>query len=227
VNQRVRRVDITRRRTVAAGGLAFAFALAAAGGAGCDSQDKILRYKPFFTNIEGAVTATPAIGAEPDAPVTNRSSTDPESAASSSDEPVDPSALAESYYDRLGKLPDSKIRLEAGDIGTLIRHLRWTLDTDRDEVLVDWLLAEDLLTELRQRKQEPQDYVDWLHDHRRDIEAMLARMPMAERSPTVIYEQTGKRQYCVRLTGSAQRGMKFTELWVAMERGKYRLLWIS
>jgi hypothetical protein len=197
---------------------------------GCKSEDKILKYKPFFTNIKDAVTQTPAVGVGSSGPTTMSNSPAPVSddgATASSDEPVDPAALAEGYYDRIAKLPDHMVKLEAGDIGTLIRHLRWTLDEDRDEVLIDQLLAEDLLEELHSRRQEPEDYVDWLHQNRRDVEAMLARMPMAERSPTVVYEQTGRRQYRVRLTGSAERGLKFTELWVVMERGKYRLLWIS
>lgn len=190
----------------------------------CETEDKIVRYKPFFTNIQDAVTATPAVGVESGEAATRSYSGD---GTISTDEPVDPAKIAESYYDRMAKLPEHMVKLDAGDIGTLIRHIRWTLDEDKDQILIDQLFAEDLLTELRSRRQDPEDYVDWLHENRRDIEAMLARMPMAERSPTVLYEQTGRRQYRVRLTGAAERGVKFTQLWVAMERGKYRLLWIS
>lgn len=197
---------------------------------GCQSEDKILKYKPFFTNVSGAVTATPAVGVEDGglgAPKTASSTTGEGYEGAGGGEPIDPTSLADSYYDRLAKLPDHMVKLEAGDIGTLIRHLRWTLDEDRSDVLIDQLFAEDLLAELRSRNQDPEEYVDWLYDNRREIEQMFARMPMAERSPTVVYEQTARRQYRVRLTGAAGRGMKFTELWVAMERGKYRLLWIS
>lgn len=221
-----RRRGIVRMAWCAAVGVAAG--VVACAGAGCQKEDKILRYKPFFTNISDAVTQTPAVGVEPmtGMPVTN-SPTGDEVHGASSNEPVDPAAIAEGYYDKLAKLPDHMVKLEAADIGTLIKHLRWTLDEDRDEVLIDWLLADDLISELRSRHQDPEDYVDWLHDNRRDIEQMLARMPMAERSPTVVFEQTGRRQYRIRLSGAAERGVKFTQLWVAMERGKYRLLWIS
>ncbi len=218
-------LGLTLRACVAA----CAAGVAMMGLAGCETEDKILKYRPFLSNVQGATTQTPAVGVETGEPakVTTSSHEDGATTTMSNDEPVDPSVVAESYYDRLAKLPDKHVKLEAGDIGTLIRHLRWTLDEDRDEILIDQLLAEDLIERLRMKGEDPLDYVDWLHENRRDIEAMLARMPMAERSPTVTFVQTAKKQYCISLTGSAEKGMKFTELWVAMERGKYRLLWIS
>jgi hypothetical protein len=218
-----------RGAAVAAARVGLAALGAWGGGAlvsGCASEDKILKYKPFFTNVQGAVTATPAVGVEASGDRA-ASATAGESPVPANGEPVNPDAVAESYYDKLAKLPDHLVTLEAGDIGTLVHHVRWTLDTDRDRVLIDQLLAEELISELRSRGQTPDDYVDWLHENRRDVEIMLARMPMFERSPTVVYEQTAKHTYRVRLTGAAERGVKFTQLWVSMERGRYRLLWIS
>jgi len=190
---------------------------------GCASEQRILRYKPFLANIDNAVTATPAVGVEPSQQSVT-SSFDPDDAPSA--EPIDPTVVGEGFYDRMAKLPDKLVTLEAGDIISLIHHVRWTLDEDRDDLLIDQLFSEALLDELHSRGQSPEDYVDWLHENRRDIEIMFARMPMVP-SPNALVQQTAKHQYRVRLNGLAAKGIRFTELWVAMERGKYRLLWIS
>ena len=49
---------------------------------------------------------------------------------------------------------------------------------------------------------------------------------MAERTPTVIVDQPGDRQWVLRLTGQASENVKFKVVGVRQEMGMWRLEWL-
>jgi hypothetical protein len=106
-------------------------------------------------------------------------------------------------------------------------HLERTLDEGEDDLIFDQLVSEETKRHMEREGRDPREVVAMLKLSRRDLAQMFARMPFGEQSPTARFEQTAKRQYVLRLTGAAAKDVKFTKLWVALEGGSFKFLWVS
>lgn len=176
----------------------------------CASQEKVVRYKPFLTGIDGATFGGPK----------------------GSQGPVDPNAgytdpTANSEEKLVTENPDGTKTLISRCPLHVMSHLERFLDEHDDRTLIEQVISEKTLAEFRSRGQTDVELLDYLYANRRNIAMMFARMPLAEHSPTVIVDQPGDKTWVIRLTGSSTRGLACTRLYVRLERGQWRFLWIN
>jgi hypothetical protein len=176
------------------------------GAAGCAPEERVTSYKPFLTGVSGA-----QFGQQP---VSGRT----QSTAWHGD-PDDGRIVIEN--------PDGSRTLLCRTVRALMTHLERELDEGNSDVILKQLISRRTLEEFERRGESPRAIVDFLHKHRRDIAVLFARMPMAERSPTVILQQPGDNVWILKLTGAAAQDTRFTRLWVVMERGSWKFYWVT
>lgn len=173
--------------------------------AACAQEERVTQYKPFFTGLSGAKFNT---------------------------EPVD---STRGYADPTAS-PDNRTVIEnpngsrvllCRSVRALMSHLERELDEENSDIIIQQLISKRTLDEYESRGETPKAIIDFLQKHRRDIAMLFARMPMAERSPTVILKQPGDGVWILQLTGAAAEDTKFTKLWVVMERGSWRFYWVT
>lgn len=188
-------------------GCLWVFATCAA--IGCQKEEKVVRYKPFFTGIAGAEFG----GQEPvRAPVTAARR--------------DPTAVDEgSEVVRVN--PDKTKSLDLRSPRQTMLALEKLLDEEDDETIWTQLLSTVTIDELAERGYTRQQYLEYLHESRRDIAKTFARMPLGHSTPTVITEKPEPKLWIMRLTGSATKDVRFTRVWVRLEEGQWRLRWID
>lgn len=111
-----------------------------------------------------------------------------------------------------------------------IRHVQFHLYefiTGADENdFFEQVFADAAKRELAEMGKDPLEELRALRDQRADIITLLSRLPNAEFSPGVIMESMGSRVIRLRLAGPAARDTRYTELWVAMQRGEWRFFWV-
>ncbi len=173
--------------------------------AGCKAEESVTRYKPFFTGLSGVTYSTPPV--DP-----SRGYADPTAA------PPQGSIIEH---------PDGTRTLLCKSVRALMSHLERELDEDNTDIIVKQLLSTRTLAEYESRGETPAAIVAHLREHRRDIAMLFARMPMAERSPTVILRQPGGGVWVLELTGAAAKDTRFRKLWVVMERGEWKFYWVT
>lgn len=185
--------------------------IALMGIAGCAEDEKVTRYKPFFAGMEGAEYS----GLKPVV-----------SAREASDSGVQ-AALDEQAATGVIEHPDGRREFITTSVSLLTRHLETLLDENTpasDKELLEQLIDERTKRHYESEGKPPEQYVRWLQKNRKDLAKMFARMPMGERTPTVIVRQPGDNTWVIILTGQATRGVKFTELWVRQDMGRWRLV---
>lgn len=180
--------------------------------AACESDQKVIEYKPFFTGLEGA-----EFGGQQ--PVVNRDL--PAGGA------VDAAEIDEAQNKLVVENPDGSKRLILASPLHVMRLTELLLNEGHDQLMIDQLFSEKTLLEFGGPDRSAQQAVDYLREHQRDLSILFARMPLAENSPTVIVDQPGDRTWIIRLTGKPAEGLRFTRLWVRMEHGKWKFLWVT
>lgn len=186
--------------------LLLAAALAATGFLGaCQSEQRVVRYNPFLANVPGAETRAKPVG-------------------SRFKDFKDPTALP--GESTLTKNPDGSIKLIAKNVRHLMINIQMCLEYEDDEVLYEQVISEQTKQEFQGQGKDPHETVAFLKDNRDDVMALFARMPFGEQSPNIILKQPARRTMVLELTGLAAKDMRFTELWVVMEQGDWKLLWI-
>ncbi|MBX3402579.1 MAG: hypothetical protein KF699_04105 [Phycisphaeraceae bacterium] len=186
----------------------FAAALCAVlfAAAGCATEERVTSYRPFLTGVSGA-----QFGQQP---VSGRAPT-----SASNADPGDGRIVIEN--------PDGSRTLLCRTVRALMSHLERELDEGNTDVILKQLISRRTLEEFDRRGESPRAIVDFLQKHRRDIAVLFARMPMAERSPTIILQQPGDNVWILKLTGAAAEDTRFTRLWVVMERGSWKFYWVT
>lgn len=175
---------------------------------GCQSQEKVVRYKPFFTGIAGAEFG----GQEPVRPTVAARR--------------DPTAVEENA-EVIRVNPDKTKALDLRSPRQTMMALERLLDEEDDETIWTQLLSSVTIEELQQRGYTRQQYLDHLYENRREIAKTFARMPLGHNTPTVITEKPEPKVWIMRLTGTATKDMRFTRVWVRLEEGQWRLRWID
>lgn len=177
---------------------------------GCQREENVVRYKPFFTGITGA-EVTRGAGAVPVNP--DLGHIDPTKL------PADAKLIVEN--------PDGSKTLIAKSLRHMMGHLERCLDEGEDELLMDQVISEKTKQQYRSEGKDPQQIIRFLKRNRKDIAKLFSRMPMGEYTPTVILEQPGDKMWAIRLTGAAARDMKFTKVWARLEEGHWRFVWVE
>jgi hypothetical protein len=181
-----------------------AFAWVAA--AGCQTEDKVLYYKPFFTGISGAEFH----GAQP--------------------------VNSQAGYSDPTHVPEQKIVIEKADgtkiliaktVRHMMTHVERCLDEGDDDLLMEQVISSKTIEQYRAQGKDPQEIIKYLRKNRKDLAKLFSRMPLGEYTPTVILEQPGDKTWVVKLSGKPAEGMKFTRVWARMEEGNWKFLWVN
>ncbi len=189
--------------------------------AGCAPEERVVNYTPFFDGLEGAggarrVRDGVVAGQEGDGAGT-----------------TDPTASADALPQELVQTtPEGKKRIVSRSVRHVMVHLATLLNEGDDDTLYEQLLADHTKRHFaEQGKDARAESLAYFKGHREEIMALFARMPMAERSPGVLLEPAGGtatgRLFKLRLQGTAARGVMFTDLWLAVEKGQWKLVWVD
>jgi hypothetical protein len=177
--------------------------------AACQPEQKVTKYKPFFTGLGDAKFGT---------------------------DPVNPN---EGYVDPTAISPEEKIVITNDDGSrtflspsprSVMTHVETLLDEntpEADTILVEQIISQKTIEHYQTDGKDPTEYVHKLHEQRKDIAKLFARMPMAEHSPTVLIDQPGDNMWVIKLTGAPTKGLKLTRIWVRLEKKQWKLVWID
>lgn len=174
--------------------------------AGCQSEEKVVRYNPFLANVPGAETSMKPVG-------------------SRFKDFKDPSRLDGDKT--VIENPDGSIKVVAKSIRHLMTNIMLCLEYEDDEVLFEQVVSDQTKAEFRGRGQDPKEVVELLKNSRGDIALLFSRMPFGEQSPNVIIQQPARRTMMLEVTGLAAKDLTYTQLWAVMEKGNWKLLWIK
>ena len=179
--------------------------VAAATLAGCQPEEKIVRYNPFLANVPGAETQTKPVG--------NRfeNYTDPSTL------PGDKTVITN---------PDGSVTLLARSVRHMMMNIQLCLEHEDDQVLYDQVISDQTKQEFQAQGKDPHQAVEFIKTNRDDIMTLFSRMPFGEQSPNIILKQPARRTILLEVTGLAAKDMRFTQLWAVMEKGNWKLLWI-
>lgn len=204
---------------------------------GCQPEQRDVRYKPFFTGVEGAEELR--FGTPPTVEKASR-------------EPVAGPAMVENA--------DGSVRLVTSTPSQLFGHLRKLLGSPEilrpsqeaaaaradvaagvatgqppkpmpplksRELLGRQLLARETVAEFEAMGLTGDDAYDRLVAHRDHIIGLFRAMPFGERTPNVLMERLGPNLMRVRVTGRMAEDLAWTFVDVRMERGQWKLVWFG
>ncbi|MGQ0627457.1 MAG: hypothetical protein ACT4PL_05070 [Phycisphaerales bacterium] len=177
--------------------------------AGCETEERIIRYDPFLARIDKAQTQTPPVmdtQARPDM--------------------IDPSTVG---LDELRiRNPDGTISIRSAAIRHCMINLALCLQAGEDELLYEQVVSEETKRHFRTQEGDPRAAtLAFVKDNYGDLMALFQRMPAAERSPGVTMSKQGPGKLKLELAGPPAEGLKLTTLWVVMERGNWRFWWVT
>lgn len=172
----------------------------------CATEERVISYKPFLTGVAGA-----EFGQQPVVPGSVP--------AGAQGDPADGRIVIEN--------PDGTRTLLCRTVRAVMTHLERELDEGNTDIILAQLISRRTLEEFERRGEPATAITDFLQKHRRDIAVLFARMPMAERSPTIILQQPGDNVWILKLTGASAEDTRFTKLWVVMERGSWKFYWVT
>lgn len=174
---------------------------------GCASEENVVKYRPFFTGIQGAEFATDPVNP--------------------SKGYVDPTAVADNRI--VIEHDDGSRTFVARSPRHVMVHVETLLDEDdprSDRVLLDQLVSEKTKEFYRSEGKDPLSFVTDLRARRTDVAKTFGRMPMGEHTPTVLIDQPGDNIWVLRITGSAGKDLVFTKVWFRLEGTQWRLMWM-
>lgn len=130
--------------------------------------------------------------------------------------------------------PKDAITLKAGSNRDVIALLSRVVNGDEEiqAAFYEQVVSSATKDHLRSQGDEsPEAFYRFLRTNRTPINHLLARLPAGEGSPGVIVTVAGKNQFRLEVTGSASRGLKFTELWTALDPTapagrQWRFVWV-
>lgn len=175
--------------------------------AACASEEKVVRYKPFLTGIEGATFNQQPVLA--DQRVT----------------PIRPDSIADNRI--VIDNPDGSTTLISRSPQHVMLHVERCLDENLDDLLLQQIVAEQTKTYYRAQGKDPTQFIELLHQRRKDIAKLFARLPQGEHSPSALLRQLPDRTWRIDLTSGYAKDLHWTRLWLQMERGQWKLLWLD
>ena len=201
---------MTQRRGKGLSGRALAAACAVVLAAGCQPEEKIVRYKPFLAGLEGVQTQTPAVIEKPKGPL--EAAVVPESA-----DGKDP---------LVHENPDGTKTLISRCGLHLMHHIQKTLAVDDDKLFAAQVLSQVTRDEYLARGIDPRESFKTLKPHQMEIAKLFARMPLGENSPNVNMSTVGHNIFRVQLIGQAAKGLEgYTGFDMVLEKGNWKLRW--
>jgi len=175
--------------------------------AGCQPEERIVNYKPFFSGLEGVQTQQPEVR---EGKVVSAGA-------------VDRSELSQEI---VIENEDGSVTLVSKSGSHLMRHIERTLYENEKELFVEQVLSEVTRREFEARGLDPTEAFDRLKEHERDIAELFARMPLGEHTPQVIMKSVGRNTFRVRLTGMGTEKLYWRGYDMVLEGGNWRLRWM-
>lgn len=174
--------------------------------AGCQSEQRIVRYNPFLANVPGAQTQMEAVGER-------------------FENFQDPGKVEGDKT--LIENPDGTVTLIAKNVQHLMRNMQLCIEHQDDAVMLEQVISNQTKQQFQAEGRDPQEAVEYIKENWGEISKLFSRMPFGEHSANVILQQPAKRTRVLELTGLATKGMQFTELWAVMEKGNWKFLWVK
>ncbi len=179
--------------------------------AGCaQPEEKVTRYKPFFTGLDGAKFGGPDGEGAPVNP--NRGVADPGALGSGSS---------------VIEHDDGTRTLVSKSVQQLIAHLERELDAEGNgQIVAEQLVSELTIERFRADGRPPALIVEFLRSIRPDLAKLFARMPLGEYSPQVVLHQPGDRTFEIEVSGKYADGLRFKRLFARLEGGNWKFVWV-
>lgn len=177
--------------------------------AACGTETRVIRYDPFLSRVPGAEGGKPPVGL--------------------AFEPLDKLAEQSGKPEEIViKNADGSVKLVAKQIRHVMVHLFNTLRDEDADLLYEQVVSSATKRHFEAEKPDARAHIlSFLKEHEEDISTLFARMPAAEQSPGVRLTKTDEKVFKLELMGSPTRGLRFTALWLVMERGQWRFYWVS
>ena len=122
--------------------------------------------------------------------------------------------------------PDGSITLRSPQMRHAVYHLRKQLLADDNKLLAEQVLAQLTRERFATNGKTLYDAADELRANRRDILLLLARLPNGENSPNALVTKQGPKLFRLAITGTAAKGLAFTELWIVLEAAEWKIVWV-
>jgi hypothetical protein len=175
--------------------------------AGCQPEERIVNYRPFFSGLEGVRTGQPEVR---DGKVVSAGTRD----------------ASEMSMEIVVENEDGSVTLLSKSGSHLMRHIQRTLHEDERELFVEQVLSEVTRREFEERGLDPTEAFDQLKEHEREIAELFARMPLGEHTPQVIMKKVGRNTFRVRVTGMGTDALYWRGYDMVLEGGNWRLRWM-
>lgn len=172
---------------------------------GCETEEKIVKVKPWFAGLQNAEGNTRAIGVEN------------EFTSSAFDAPED--QIVTEHKDK------SKTLIAKNGRHLMIHIYTTLMEYDRD-LFTDQVLSSMTKQEFRDRGLDPASAFDMLSKQEDDIVTLFGIMPQGERTPGYLMEPQGNGVFRVRVHGRRAEGLKIVGFDMVMEGGNWKLRWI-
>ncbi len=108
----------------------------------------------------------------------------------------------------------------------VVVHLLETLQNRELELLYEQVLSDRLKRNYRELLRDPREAVEYLVRNEAEVRKLLATMPAADQTPGLSLRPLGENMYRIRAPGNGSLDMKFQNLDVVIEGGRFRLLLI-
>lgn len=174
---------------------------------GCQTEERVVRYRPMLSSVPGAVSGTAPTGRSVDGRT------------------VDPTAVTEESL--VLELPDGSIRLISRTGLHLMTHIINTIDANDSELFVDQVLSEVTKQEFYQRGLDPVEAFVELKRRREDILKLFNMIPQGEYTPGVFIRHVGGGVQRIQIPGQVPQGYRWDFMDIKMEKGQYRLRWFG
>lgn len=176
--------------------------------AGCQPEERIVNYKPFFSGLEGVQTGQPEVR---DGEVVSTGGR------------LDPSQMSREI---VIENEDGSVTLVSKSGSHLMRHIERTLYENERELFAEQVLCSATRQEFEERGLDPTEAFDRLKAHERDIAELFARMPLGEHTPQVMMSKVGHNTFRVRVTGLGSNELYWRGFDMVLEGGNWKLRWM-
>lgn len=172
--------------------------------AGCATETRVVREKPWLSGLPGVEGGAAAVGVEGEFR----------------------SAAFEAPEDNLVIVNADKSKtLIARNGRHLMIHIYNTLMEYDRELFVSQVLSEKTKAEFRQRGRDPREAFDMLLAQENDIVTLFNLMPQGERTPGFLLEPQGRAVFRVQVRSRRAETLKLVGFDMIMERGNWKLRW--
>ncbi len=174
---------------------------------GCETEERVVRYRPFLATIPGAQFGTAPVG-----------------------DPFDGKYEDPSAYDGdslVVELPDGEILLVSKTGRHLMAHVINTIDADDKALFLDQVLSEITKQEFIDRGIDPGEAFVELKKRRTDIMKLFNLMPMGEYTPGVYMKGVGGGVQRLKVSGPSAMDLRWNFMDMKYEKGGYRLRWFG